>query len=139
MPKQHEVCETCYRPITTQRRHLRVAFVRVLLRLARQDGDGFVHHTEIAARVPTARDFTILANSPWGLIEPSDKVNGLWRITERGQRFVAHELAVPRYLEFRLSRVLAEGPPIYVAAALGEFRYEGPQRWNEYLKTSYWS
>jgi hypothetical protein len=63
----------------------------------------------------------------WGLMVEADVERedggpaGWWRVTERGAKFVRHDLAVPKYAHIYDSRLLGlHGEPVTVVDALGD-------------------
>ena len=122
-------CPCCGQFAKRYRRKIHSTMARDLIKLSRRVGWGrYVRvNAELSGggRPPHLGDFAKLAY--WGLIEehPAQRGDGgragWWKITEDGDRFVSHDLRVPKYAVVYNGAVVShDGEMVNISDALGD-------------------
>lgn len=103
-------CPACDQVVKLYKRKLNSGMARTLIEMYRHS-DRFVHvknHLR-EEKLPNTHDFTLLRH--WGLIEaPAEEsdgqASGLWKITEKGQKFCKGEVVVNKHVLIVVNRLL---------------------------------
>lgn len=118
------LCPCCGQNVKVYRRKLNSGMVRSLIEMYRVGGTSFIHiPSKISAR---SREEGKLAY--WGLAE-EDRITrsdggraGYWRVTEKGELFLAEATTVPKYaIVFNGECLALDGEEIFVRDALDKF------------------
>lgn len=120
-------CPLCTQHVKMYKRKINSGMARSLIHIYRINGKGWVHVRAIGAR---SREEGKLAY--WGLLEEQTGVGlhggraGYWRVTDKGEQFLLHNLTVPMYARVFDGKVYGfEGGAVNIKDALGtKFNYE---------------
>lgn len=125
-----EKCPVCTRNVKVYRRALTSVAARAVAALYEEHRLTFGHMADVARKhLPdsASQGGYLVLGQHWDLIESEPLVRGevgrtgYWRVTDKGEAFLAMELSVPKYAHvFKGGCLALDGPLITFRDALGE-------------------
>ena len=110
-------CPCCGQFAKVYRRKLNSGLAHALVAMYRAAGTGWMD----TVRSPSVHSRHVGMLQYWGLVEQARERNGVWRVTELGERFARREAEVPGYaVVYDGTLIRLDGNPVLITDALGD-------------------